>query len=199
MATFEKMLYLDVSKHIKKKQNQSYLSWTYAWSEFKKINPGANYEVVYTDNIPYIETPLGIMVRVKVTDGVTTHEMHLPVMNGAMKAYKSTQYSYYVKDFKTKKIVEKFVEPATMTDINKAIMRCLVKGIAMFGVGLYIYSGEDVPEPEKVDSQQLQAIMDAIKEHNLSLKMVCETWGIDKPANFFSGTYEPVMDWITAQ
>ena len=36
-----------------------------------------------------------------------------------------------------------------MFDINKTIMRCLVKNLSMFGLGLYIYAGEDIPESEK--------------------------------------------------
>ena len=43
----------------------------------------------------------------------------------------------------------KTVEPATMFDINTTIMRCLVKNLAMFGLGLYIYAGEDLPNDEK--------------------------------------------------
>jgi hypothetical protein len=42
----------------------------------------------------------------------------------------------------------KTVDAATTFDINKTIMRCLVKNLAMFGLGIYIYAGEDVPEAE---------------------------------------------------
>ena len=41
---------------------------------------------------------------------------------------------------------ERTVEAASMFDVNKAIMRCLVKNLAMFGLGLYVYAGEDLPE-----------------------------------------------------
>ena len=41
---------------------------------------------------------------------------------------------------------ERTVEAASMFDVNKTIMRCLVKNLAMFGLGLYIYAGEDLPE-----------------------------------------------------
>ena len=41
---------------------------------------------------------------------------------------------------------DKQVEKATMFDVNKTIMRCLVKNLAMFGLGLYIYAGEVLPE-----------------------------------------------------
>jgi hypothetical protein len=55
---------------------------------------------------------------------------------------KDTEYSYATR------YGDKTVEAATMFDINKAIMRCLVKNLAMFGLGIYIYAGEDLPEGE---------------------------------------------------
>ena len=66
---------------------------------------------------------------------------------------KDHPYKYQVrqKNWQSGKveIVEKAVEAATMFDINKAIMRCLTKNISMFGLGLYIYAGEDLPEEIK--------------------------------------------------
>ncbi|NEX86477.1 DUF1071 domain-containing protein, partial [Enterococcus durans] len=71
------------------------------------------------------------------------------------KAMKDEPYTYEVNDYqwnnetKKKEIVgkiEKRVEAASMFDINKTIMRCLVKNLAMFGLGLYIFAGEDMPE-----------------------------------------------------
>ena len=43
-----------------------------------------------------------------------------------------------------------------MFEINKTIMRCLTKNLAMFGLGLYIYAGEDLPEDEDSNSQKNQ-------------------------------------------
>lgn len=43
-------------------------------------------------------------------------------------------------------IEERTVDAASMFDVNKAIMRCLVKNLAMFGLGLYVYAGEDLPD-----------------------------------------------------
>ena len=63
-------------------------------------------------------------------------------MDWANKAMKATDYKYKTK------YGDKTREAATMFDINKAIMRCLVKNLAMFGLGLYIYSGEDLPEAQ---------------------------------------------------
>jgi len=76
--------------------------------------------------------------------------MWLPVMDGANNAMKDKPYTYQVKEYVNKKptgkMIDKTVNAATMFDINKAIMRCLVKNLAMFGLGLYIYAGEDMPE-----------------------------------------------------
>jgi hypothetical protein len=62
-------------------------------------------------------------------------------MDGANKAMKKVSYTY-----STRYGGEKTVEPATAFDINKTLMRCLVKNLAMFGLGIYIYAGEDMPE-----------------------------------------------------
>ena len=67
--------------------------------------------------------------------------MWLPVMDSNNRAMKSEAYTVRTK---YKEIV---VQSATMFDVNKTIMRCLVKNLAMFGLGLYIYAGEDLPEP----------------------------------------------------
>ena len=148
MNKFEELYALNVNKFTEKKEGQTYLSWSYAWAEFKKLIPDATYEIVKNQNngLPYFESYAGAMVYTKVTANGETHEMWLPVMDGKNKAMKNEPYSYKVKDWKTKQIVEKTVDAFTMFDVNKTIMRCLVKNLAMFGLGLYIYNGEDLPE-----------------------------------------------------
>ena len=81
------------------------------------------------------------MVFTSVTIEDLTHTMWLPVMDSANKAMKAKAYTY---DTKYKKGI--CVEPTCMLDINKTIMRYLVKNLAMFDLGLYIYSGENLPE-----------------------------------------------------
>ena len=65
---------------------------------------------------------------------------------------------------------KKTVEAASMFDINKTIMRCLVKNIAMFGLGLYIYAGEDLPEalPEKLTDKRFTDALQALKENKIT-------------------------------
>ena len=102
----------------------------------------------------------GYMVYTKVTIDGITHEMWLPVMDGANKAMKSLPYTYKVKEYAngrwTGGYTDKIVEAATMFDINKTIMRCLVKNLAMFGLGLYIYAGEDLPITEEYESAKTE-------------------------------------------
>jgi len=137
---FEKLYSLNVNDKTEKKNGLTYLSWAYAWAEFVKFYPDATYEIVKFDGKPYYADNTGAMCYTKVTAGTLTHEMWLPVMDGANKAMKSEPYEYVTKYGK------KSVEAFTMFDVNKTLMRCLVKNLAMFGLGLYIYAGEDLPE-----------------------------------------------------
>ena len=68
--------------------------------------------------------------------------MWLPVMDGANKSMLKRSYTYSTR------FGDKTVESATTFDINKTMMRCLVKNLAMFGMGIYIYANEDLPEGE---------------------------------------------------
>lgn len=128
----------------------TYLSWAWAWAEVKKKYPDAQYEIKkFENNLPYVfDEKTGYMVFTTVTIGGLTYEMWLPVMDGNNKAMKSEEYDY------TTKYGTKTVEKATMFDINKTIMRCLTKNLGMFGLGLYIYAGEDLPEVEQDNKQE---------------------------------------------
>ena len=144
MNKFEQLLKLNVNHLTEKKGSLTYLSWSNAWAEFKKIYPEATYEIIKAENnIPYFETHCGAMVYTKVTADSITYEMWLPVMDHKNKAMRKDQY--------------------TMTDINKTIMRCLVKNLAMFGLGLYIYSGEDLPEQPEKEQIDMDSLISLIK------------------------------------
>lgn len=139
---FEKLNAINVNEHTEKKDNLTYLSWAWAWAAVKKVYPTATYEVKKNENgLPYVyDKNTGYMVFTSVTIEDLTYEMWLPVMDNNNRAMKDEPYTVKTK---YKDIV---VKPATMFDVNKAIMRCLVKNLAMFGLGLYIYAGEDLPE-----------------------------------------------------
>ena len=140
---------LNLNDKAESKNGLSYVSWANAWKAFKEVYPTASYKVINNPqtNLPYFIDPvLGIMVFTEVSADGLTYSMWLPVMDGANKAMKTESYTYQVWDKFKKAYVEKKVEAATMFDINKTLMRCLVKNLSMFGLALYIYAGEDMPE-----------------------------------------------------
>lgn len=160
---FKALYSLNLNDKLEMRNNLSYLSWANAWAEFKAAYPSATYRIVKNPatNLPYFSDPnIGIMVYTEVTVDGLTHEMWLPVMNTANKAMKEAPYTYQVWDYNQRTYVEKKVEAATMFDVNKTIMRCLVKNLAMFGLGLYVYAGEDIPATE--DQQPMQSNTTAV-------------------------------------
>ena len=151
---FNALSNLDLSDKCEKRESLTYLSWANAWSEFKSAYPSATYRILKNENgLPYFSDPnLGIMVFTEVTVDDITHQMWLPVMDSKNKAMKLTPYNYQVWDNYKKAYVEKTVQAASMFDINKTLMRCLVKNLAMFGLGLYIFQGDDLPEKSADDT-----------------------------------------------
>lgn len=146
MSKFNEMYSKNVSDKIEKKNGLSYLSWAFAWAEVKKIDENADYQIHEDANgNAFFASSIGIDCKVSVTINNKTHTMRLPVMDGANKSMKLEAYEY------TTKYGKKTVEAATSFDVNKTIMRCLVKAIAMHGLGLYIYAGEDLPEDTNND------------------------------------------------
>lgn len=149
-SVFATLSAINLNDKVEKKKDLTYLSWTYAWAEVKKHYPEAQYEVKFFEGKPYIEdADLGYMVFTTVTIEGQTHMMWLPVMDGANKSMKSEEYTYDTR------YGQKTVEKASMFDINKTIMRCLVKNLAMFGLGIYIFAGEDLPEGDSIPTAQV--------------------------------------------
>ena len=146
-TVFDRLFAIDVNNQVEKKSSGngkelSYLSWSYAWANVKKRYPTANYEICKfgEKQTPYIyDEKTGYMVFTKVTIEGVTHEMWLPVMDNRNEAMLDHARQVKYKNYTAT------VEAATMFDINKTIMRCLTKNLAMFGLGLYIYAGEDLP------------------------------------------------------
>lgn len=142
-TTFEMLSKINVNKFVEKKNGLTYLSWAYAWSEVKSKCPDATYEIGETE----YDEALGFMCHTSVTIDGETLPMWLPVMDGANKSMKKQAYKF------TTRYGEKDVAAATTFDINKTIMRCLVKNLAMFGLGIYIFAGDDIPTTETQEEE----------------------------------------------
>jgi hypothetical protein len=120
---------IDVSNHLEKKGKFNYLSWAYAVKALREYDPTATWDVVRFDGLPYLKTEVGYFVEVNVTvKGITLGQIH-PVLNNQNRPIASP----------------------TSFDINTSIQRCLVKAIALHGLGIWVYAGEDLPmeEPPK--------------------------------------------------
>ena len=202
-ALFEKLVQLDVSNRTEEKNGLTYLSWAWAWQEFKLKCPDATYNIkTFHDETgiekPYLRDRYGIMVFTSITAKGITYEMWLPVMDGANKAMKDEPYTYKVKTNKGETL-EKTVAAATMFDINKTIMRCLVKNIAMFGLGLYIYAGEDLPA--ELDFPITEKQIETIKSLGVNEPNVCKRYNISdiseltaKQADFVISTKKKTLE-----
>ena len=131
------LLKINVNDHVEKKNGLSYLSWAWAWAEVLKIDPTARYTVHEYDGLPLVYLKDGsAMVKVSVEIKGDIKTCLLPVMNHRNQAIKN---------------------PDAFAS-NTAIARCVVKCIALFGLGLYIYGGEDLPEAER---EEMDAEIDA--------------------------------------
>lgn len=117
--TFAKLASINVSKHIEQKNGLSYLSWAWAVDQLMRVDPSANWE--FHEPRMFGDS---MMVSCTVTAFGKPITMHLPVMDHRNKA----------------------IPNPNAFDVNKNMMRCLVKAIACHGLGLYIYAGEDLPE-----------------------------------------------------
>lgn len=145
---FDALYDMNLGDKVEKKDGLSYLTWSEAWKAFKEIYPSATFRVVPNPDtkLPYFVDPqIGIMVFTEVTADDMTQQCFLPVLNSSMKPMRLEAYNYTVYDKQNKRQIEKTCEGASMFDINKTIMRCLVKNLALYGVGLKLYQGEDIP------------------------------------------------------
>ena len=120
---FKQLAAIDVSHYVEKKGQFNYLSWPYAVAQLRLADPQASWEVRRFDDKPYLMTELGYFVEVAVTvQGLTLSQIH-PVLDGRNQP---------------------IIQP-TPFDINTSIQRALVKAIALHGLGLNVYAGEDLP------------------------------------------------------
>jgi len=125
--SIEVLLKKNVNEHVEKKNNLSYLSWAWAWAEALKADPGATYKVEMFGDKCFMDINGTAMVFVTATMFGKPMTCQLPVM-----------------DYRNKAIPN----PDAFA-VNTAIMRCMTKALALHGLGLYLYSGEDVPEEGK--------------------------------------------------
>lgn len=188
-SVFETLSAINVNDKAEKKSGLTYLSWAWAWGEVKKIYPDAIYHIVrcpVSQAVYSFDADLGYMVMTSVTIQGETLQMWLPVMDGANKAMKNVSYDY------TTRYGDKSVEQASMFDINKTLMRCLVKNLAMFGLGHYIFAGEDLPENESDD------VANTTSKPFVKIPALAQPSTAKKQLKKATPEWDKVTQWITA-
>lgn len=165
---------VDVNQYKEKKGRFDYLSWAWAVDILMRHDPAASWK--FHEPVTFGET---MMVSCTVTAFNKPIYMHLPVMDHHNKAIKNPD----------------------ARDVNDAMMRCLVKGIACHGLGLYIYAGEDLPQisKEPISHEQIAAIRDLSEMKGITEKLICTKAKINTLNELTTDRLEGLLKWLQAQ
>ncbi len=163
---------VDCSKHIEKKGTLSYLSWTWAWAVLMQHYPDSAFEFLVDDNL----ADGTVMVSCTVTVCDTVRKMWLPVMDNRNNA----------------------IAHPNARQISDARMRCLVKCIALHGLGLYIYAGEDLPEQidTLISDAQRDEILSMLAEVDADVAAFCKIFKVSSVAEFRTSMLNKACDLI---
>jgi len=136
-GVFNKLSGIDISQMRQKKGKFDYLSWALAHRELKKVYPNATFEVHKTDGKPYIATETGYFVEVSVTVEGITHTQFHPVLDNMNRP----------------------IAKPNCFHINTSIQRALAKAVALHGLGISLYAGEDLEQYDQTPEQYNQATL----------------------------------------
>ena len=172
-STFMKLFKTDVSKYVEQKGKYNYLSWSYAVQELKRACPTARWGVTKAENgAPFHKTECGYFVDVWVeVDGVSLSQIH-PVLDHRNEP----------------------LEKPDAFQINTSLQRALAKAIALHGLGLYIFAGEDLPEPDALTSDEENKLFELAKP--LGKKFVDDLRFKSKSMELHVNNYEAVIEKI---
>ena len=132
---FKTLSAINLNKLTEKKGQFTYLSWSDAWTELMNHYPDATHDML--EDVIY---PDGTMeVRSSVTINGQTLKCFLPVIDHRNAA----------------------IQHPDAFAVNKNRMRCLAKNIALFGLGLYIFRGEDLPTEPVVEETKAMILAGA--------------------------------------
>lgn len=167
---------IDVNKHTEKKGNLTYLSWAWAWGVLMEHYPDASFAFADDEWCEHTNT---VMVSCVVNIKGCTRSMWLPVMD-----YKNNA-----------------VEKPTARMVSDTRMRCLVKCLALYGLGFYIYAGEDIPTAPnaarvvpKVDAPNV----DRLNTFKSLLLATAKGEGIAAAREIFAkAEYKDLREWMT--
>jgi hypothetical protein len=146
---FQNLNELNVNEYTAKKGNFTYLSWAWAVRELLKVAPNATWVIHEfeewhehgSSKQPYMKTDTGYFVQVTVTINMVDRTQVHPVLDNRNQT----------------------IDEPNAFQINTSIQRCLAKAIALHGLGLYIYAGEDLPVDDPLTTEEINKITEIAK------------------------------------
>ena len=165
MNVWQKLSTIDVNQHTEKKGRFTYLSWTWAWATLMEHYPDSTYEFCENE----IHRDGSVTTYCTVTVKGVSHTMWLAVMNMKNQA---------------------MLNPPS-TEIANTKMRCLVKALAMFGLGHYIYAGESLPleSNEIISYEQSVILKNLLEKTNSNVAKFCLAFKCDSVDQLLASNY----------
>ena len=174
-SVYNSLKAIDVRPKAEKKGRADYLSWAHAWDMLKSVYPQAQRIIYESEHTGLNYFTDGKTAYVKV--GIVVNDLeHIDML--------------CVMDHRNKSIP---IEKLCSFEVNKTIQRATAKAIAMHGLGLSLWTGEDVPSQP---SEAKEAPSKEAKER-ISLEVDDENWA--KVLKFVVASKDKGMPYILEQ
>lgn len=180
-SVFETLSGVAIKDKVERKGNIDYLSWAYAWSLLKQHYPSAQ-RIVYEDPATgwnYFTDGRSAWVKVGVIVDEQEHIDYLPIM-----------------DFRNRAIP---IDSINQFEVNKAIQRSTAKAIAMHGLGLQLWTGEDIPELTTTAAAPKKAVAKKDKADDTLIELVKGDENWEKVAKYVEANKALGLDKIGKQ
>jgi len=165
---------INVNEHTEKKGNLTYLSWAWAFTVLKNHFPESSITIKKEKTFSDGTMEVRCEVTVKEGDQSSTQSMWLPVMDHRNQA----------------------IANPNARQINDARMRCITKCLGLHGLGLYIYAGGELPEPEAevakkpLTKDEMENLLDLLEATETNLDQFMTHYKIGKLDELRNGKYQ---------
>ena len=166
---------INVNEHTEKKGNLTYLSWAWAFTVLKNHFPESSIKIKKEQTFADGTMEVRCEVTVKEGDQSSTQSMWLPVMDNRNQA----------------------ITNPNARQINDARMRCVTKCLGLHGLGLYIYAGAELPEPEAVEEakkpltkDEMDNLLDLLEATETDINKFMECYKINALSELRNGKYQ---------
>jgi len=153
-SVYNSLKAIDVRPKAEKKGRADYLSWAHAWDMLKSMYPQAQRIIYESEHTGLNYFTDGKTAYVKV--GIVVNDLeHIDML--------------CVMDHRNKSIP---IDKICSFEVNKTIQRATAKAIAMHGLGLSLWTGEDIPS----QSSEAKDTPSNEPKKKIALKVDDENW-----------------------